>query len=156
MHPHSPRAVTKRSKKMRARRQGRIGRRNFRAGRRTKRGEILTFQVTGNTNSALFSAGPAIGSTGTLAYTLAANANGLATITINLKDDGGTTNGGVDTSASQTFTITVNAVNDAPSFTKGADQTVNNNAGAQSLTNWASSISAGPSNESSQTLSFQV
>ena len=34
-------------------------------------------------------------------------------------DDGGTANGGIDTSAAQTFTITVTAVNDAPSFIKG-------------------------------------
>src|SRR5204863_604585 len=112
--------------------------------------------ITGNTNTALFSAGPAVSSAGTLTYTPAADANGSATITTNLKDDGGTANGGVDTSASQTFTITVNAVNDVPSFTKGADQTVNNQAGAQSVPGWATNISAGPGNESSQTVTFQV
>ena len=47
-------------------------------------------------------------------------------------------------------------VNDAPSFIKGADQTVNEDAGAQSVTGWATAISAGPANESSQTVSFQV
>jgi predicted outer membrane repeat protein len=118
-------------------------------------GQTLTFQVTNNTNTSLFSAGPTISSTGTLTYTPAADANGSATITINLKDSGGTANGGVDTSASQNFTITVNSVNDAPSFTKGADQTVNN-AGAQTVANWATNISAGPANESGQTLTFQV
>jgi hypothetical protein len=118
--------------------------------------QVLTFQVTNNTNAALFSAGPAISSTGTLTYTAAANASGSATITINLKDDGGTANGGVDTSAAQTFIITVNSVNDAPSFTKGADQTVNNNAGAQSVTNWATNLSRGPADESAQALSFQI
>jgi hypothetical protein len=112
--------------------------------------------VTGNTNAALFSAGPAISSTGTLSYTPAANANGSATITINLKDSGGTANGGGDTSTAQTFIITVNAVNDAPSFTKGADQTVNNNAGLFTVPNWATAMSAGSANESAQTLTFQV
>jgi hypothetical protein len=68
---------------------------------------VLTFQVTGNTNPSLFSAGPAISSTGTLIYTPAANAGGTATITINLRDNGGTANGGVDTSPSQSFSITV-------------------------------------------------
>ena len=34
-------------------------------------------------------------------------------------DNGGTANGGIDTSVSQTFTITVNLVNTAPVFTKG-------------------------------------
>src|SRR5262249_8067287 len=62
----------------------------------------------------LFSAGPVITADGTLVYTPAANANGSATITLVLKDNGGTDNGGVDTSAAQTFTITVNPVNDAP------------------------------------------
>jgi Calx-beta domain-containing protein/Big-like domain-containing protein len=126
------------------------------AGPADESGQVLTFQVTGNTNAALFSAGPAISSTGTLTYTPAANANGSATITINLKDDGGTANGGVDTSALQTFTITVNAVNDAPSFTNGADQTVNENAGAQTVAGWATSLSRGPSDEAGQTLTFQV
>jgi hypothetical protein len=119
-------------------------------------GQTLTFQVTNNTNAALFSAGPAISSAGTLTYTVAANANGLATITINLKDNGGTANGGVDTSAAQTFTITVNSVNDVPSFTKGANQTVNEDAGAQTVNNWATSISPGPANESGQTVSFNI
>jgi hypothetical protein len=61
---------------------------------------------------------------------------------------------GVDTSASQTFTITVTAVNDAPSFTKGADPTVDEDAGAQTVNNWATAISRGPGDESGQTLTF--
>jgi hypothetical protein len=126
------------------------------AGPANESAQNLTFQITGNTNATLFSAGPAISSTGTLTYTPAANANGVADITINLKDDGGTANGGADTSASQTFGITVNSVNDVPSFTRGADQTVSNNAGAQSVANWATNISRGPANESGQTLTFQI
>ena len=81
---------------------------------------MLTFAITNNTNAALFSAGPAVsGTTGDLTYTPAANANGTATITLRLTDDGGTANGGVDTSPPQTFTIIVTPVNDAPSFTEG-------------------------------------
>jgi large repetitive protein len=118
--------------------------------------QTVTFQVTNNTNAALFSAGPAVSSTGTLTYTSAANANGTATITLVAKDDGGTANGGIDTSAPQTFVINVTAVNDAPSFTKGADQTVLENAGPQTVNPWATAISAGPPDESSQTLTFQV
>ena len=52
--------------------------------------------MTGNTNPTLFSAAPAISSTGTLTYTPAADASGTATIDVVLKDDGGTANGGVD------------------------------------------------------------
>jgi len=129
---------------------------NISAGPANESGQMVAFQATGNTNPALFGVAPAISSTGTLTYTPAANINGSAIITIVLKDNGGTANGGVDTSAPQTFTITVNAVNDAPSFTKGADQTVNEDAGPQSVTNWATNISAGPPNESSQTVTFQV
>jgi uncharacterized repeat protein (TIGR01451 family) len=119
-------------------------------------GQAVNFIVTNNTNTALFSAQPAISPTGTLTYTPAANATGAATITITLHDDGGTANGGQDTSAPQTFTITVNAVNDAPSFTKGPNQTVNEDAGAQTVPNWATAISAGPPDESGQAVNFIV
>src|SRR5690606_24980316 len=61
-----------------------------------------------------------------------------------------------NTSAAQTLTITVNAVNDAPSFVKGADQTVLEDAGAQSVPGWASAISPGPSDESGQSVSFAI
>jgi CSLREA domain-containing protein len=118
-------------------------------------GQTLTFQVTNNTNASLFSSGPAIDSTGTLTYTPAANANGSATITVVLKDSGGTANGGVDTSAPQTFNININAVNDAPSFTKGTDRTVNEDSGLQ-FVGWATNISAGAANESTQILTFQI
>src|SRR6185436_17964828 len=60
------------------------------------------------------------------------------------------------TSAPQTFSIVVASVDDAPSFTKGADQTVLEDAGAQTVVGWASGISAGPANESAQTVSFEV
>ena len=82
--------------------------------------------------------------------------NGLATVTVILKDDGGTANGGSDTFTTQTFTITVNAVNDAPSFVKGADQTVNEDATAQTVNGWATAISKGAANESTQVLTFGV
>ena len=45
----------------------------------------------------------------------------------------------------------VNAVNDAPSFTKGPDQTVAQDSGAHSVPGWATAISMGPANESGQT-----
>jgi hypothetical protein len=62
----------------------------------------------------------------------------------------------VDTSAAQTFTITVAAVNDAPAFTKGADQAVTEDSGAQVVAQWATNISAGPPDESNQSLNFIV
>ncbi|MDT4968617.1 MAG: large repetitive protein, partial [Acidobacteriota bacterium] len=80
-------------------------------------GQTVTFPVTANTNSGLFQTAPAIDSTGKLTYTPALNQNGTATITYHAHDTGGTAFGGVDNSADQQFTITVNAVNDAPTVT---------------------------------------
>jgi hypothetical protein len=125
------------------------------AGPNNEASQSLTFHVS-NDNNVLFSIQPAITSTGTLTYTPASDANGTATVTIILKDNGGTANGGVDTSASQTFTITVTPVNDAPSFTKGSNQTVLEDCGTQAIPGWATAISTGPANESGQTLTFPL
>jgi len=103
--------------------------------------QILTPTITNNNNS-LFSVQPSIDlTTGNLTYTPADDANGTAEVTVSLADDGGTANGGVDNSGNLTFNITVNAVNDAPSITLGSDQTVNEDAGAQTLAAWATGIS---------------
>ncbi|MFV2068617.1 MAG: hypothetical protein ACC645_16730 [Pirellulales bacterium] len=75
-------------------------------------GQTVEFTVTNNTSSDLFSTPPTITSDGTLTYEAAPDANGTARITVVLKDDGGTDDGGVDTSEPREFTITVNAVND--------------------------------------------
>ena len=211
----------------------------------------LAFTVT-NANNSLFSVQPAISASGVLTYTSASNATGSTTVSVVLADDGGTANSGDDTYATQTFTITVNAVDDAPtvanaiadftvledasnttkdytnvfadvddssisksvqsnnntdlvsasisgntltldyeanqygtatitvrgtsnsntvddafvvtvtavndepSFTKGSDQSVNEDAGAQTVSGWASSLSKGSGDPSSQSLSFTV
>jgi len=124
------------------------------AGPSDESGQVITFTLT-NDNSTLFAAQPALNPIGTLTFTPAANASGSATITVTLKDSGGTANGGVDTSASQTFQVTVTPVNDAPSFTAGSNQTVAEDAGAQTVNGWATSISPGP-NEVGQSLLFSV
>jgi hypothetical protein len=126
------------------------------AGPPDEAGQVVSFLITDNTNPSLFVAGPAVSSSGVLTYTPAADAHGTATITLVAKDDGGTANGGLDTSAPQTFTITVNAVNDAPSFTKGPDVTVLEDSGAHTIDPWATGISAGPTDESGQGVSFHV
>ena len=118
--------------------------------------QTLTFTVTNN-NNALFAAQPDIDpATGDLTFTPADNANGSATVTVVLSDSGGTLNSGVDATAPQTFTITVTPVNDAPSFTMGPDQETSEDAGAQTVFAWATNISAGPSDESAQTLTFTL
>jgi len=65
-------------------------------------------------------------------------------VTVRAHDNGGTANGGVDTSAGQTFTVTVTGVNDAPSFTVGPDQAAPEDSGAHTVNGFAGSISAGP------------
>lgn len=117
--------------------------------------QVLAFVVTGNGNPALFSTAPAVdAATGNLTYTPAANANGTANITLVLRDDGGTANGGSDTSAPQTFAITVGAVNDAPGFTGGSAASALESAGVQTFANFHTGISAGPADEAAQTLAF--
>jgi hypothetical protein len=49
-----------------------------------------------------------VSTNGTLTYTLASGASGTSTFDLRVQDNGGTANGGADTSAPQTFTITVN------------------------------------------------
>jgi Domain of unknown function (DUF4347) len=69
--------------------------------------QTATYQVVSNSNSAIFAVAPAIAPNGTLTYT-PSNIAGSATIGVLVKDNGGTANGGVDTSSIQTYTITVN------------------------------------------------
>lgn len=97
------------------------------AGPADEVGQAVSFLVS-NDDNALFSAQPAIDASGTLSYTAAADAYGSALVTVQAMDNGGTANGGVDTSAAQTFTITVNPVNDPPTVTNSviSYQTVGN------------------------------
>jgi predicted extracellular nuclease/methionine-rich copper-binding protein CopC len=85
----------------------------------------------------------------TVTLTPAANVNGAVNVTLTVTDPDGDT----DTSA---FTLDVTPVNDAPSFTKGANVNVAEDAGPQSIANWATAIAAGPANEAAQAVSFEV
>lgn len=115
--------------------------------------QILDFVVS-NSNPSMFAVAPAVLPSGTLEYTLAANANGVATITLYIHDNGGGVSPSVDASATQIFTITVTAKNDAPSFAKGANQAVTGSAPV-CVSGWATALSAGPAEEfTSQTVSF--
>ncbi|MEA3208376.1 MAG: large repetitive protein, partial [Chthoniobacter sp.] len=72
-------------------------------------GQNLDFIVTFD-HAELFAAGagPTISpTTGDLIYTPAPDASGTSTVKVMLHDNGGTSNGGIDTSAPQTFTISV-------------------------------------------------
>jgi Bacterial Ig-like domain (group 3)/Bacterial Ig domain len=90
-----------------------------------------------------------LNSDGSFGYTPVADFNGGDSFTYRTK-------AGSLTSNTATVTITVNPVNDAPSFTKGADQSVGAMAGPQTVSSWATALSAGPPDESGQTLSFET
>ena len=122
------------------------------AGPANEAGQLVNFLVSTN-NDALFSVLPAISADGTLTYTLANNTAGSATVSVRLHDNGGIADGGVDTSALQTFVIST--VNRAPSFVKGANQSVLEDAGAKTIVGWATGISAGLS-ELAQVVDFFV
>ncbi len=55
----------------------------------------------------LFAVLPSISNDGTLRFTPATDRNGIATVAVRVRDNGGTLNGGVDLSSSQNFSITV-------------------------------------------------
>src|SRR4029077_3005581 len=68
-----------------------------------------------------------------LKYKTVANANGSASLTWTIQDNGGTSNGGVDT-LTESQTITVNAVNDQPVRTAGTITPVNVNQNSSNST----------------------
>ena len=129
----------------------------IRPGPPDEAGQTVSFVVSSDRPS-LFAAGgqPAVTPAGTLTYTPAADASGTATVSVRAVDDGGTADGGSDTSAAQTFQIVVAPVNDVPGFTAGGDQSVLENAGPQSVPGWATAITSGPADEAGQVVSFAV
>ncbi|HWT14467.1 MAG TPA: hypothetical protein VN581_01690 [Patescibacteria group bacterium] len=90
-----------------------------------------------------------------LQFTPPADFFGDATLTITTDDLG---NSGTDGAKSDADSLTINVrpVNDAPSFTVGADQTVNADAGVQTVAAFATNLSPGPANESLQSIDFLV
>jgi VCBS repeat-containing protein len=91
-------------------------------------------------------------SNGSFTYTPDPDFNGTDSFTYQASDGRG------NVSAPATVTITVNAVNDAPGFTAGPAIEVSALATALGFTDdlWASGISAGPTDESGQAVTFQV
>lgn len=81
------------------------------------------------------------GTSRTVTVTPAANAFGSSTITVTVSDG--------DQQGQRTFLVTVNPVNDAPSFSTAGDVGFATGAasGIRQINGWASSISVGPGNE---------
>src|SRR6185369_3797463 len=80
--------------------------------------------------------------TGSLSYAPLADQYGTAVITVIVTDDGGTLNGGVNTTT-RTFAITVTPVNDAPTLNTIANPSaIPQSSGIQTVN--LSGITAGP------------
>jgi subtilisin family serine protease len=75
--------------------------------------------------------------------------NGTLTVRVTVSD-------GHLSSDTFSLSVTVTPVNDAPSFIKGPDIAVDEDAGPQTVASWATALSKGPANESGQTLHFVV
>jgi hypothetical protein len=88
---------------------------------------------------------------GQFTYVPNADTNGNDSFTFKVND-------GKADSAAATVSATINPVNDSPSFIKGDNLTVNKAEAGQpvSVSAWATHISAGPADESGQTLVFDV
>jgi hypothetical protein len=84
----------------------------------------------------------------TITVTPVANVSGSTTINI-------TVTNGLNQTESRSFVLTVNSVNDAPSFTKGPDVTSVGEVDVVAQ-NWATGMTKGPADEASQTLQFIV
>ena len=103
-----------------------------------------------SSSSGTWSITDAVNYPGEVTFTPAADFFGTATIQYTVED--------FDGNLSNTASISINVlpVNDEPSFTVGANQTICYSSSAQTVNGFATAISKGPSNESSQTVSFIV
>ncbi|MCB9875897.1 MAG: tandem-95 repeat protein, partial [Planctomycetaceae bacterium] len=112
--------------------------------------QTLSFNLTPTniTGNLAFVSGPAIdATTGALTFQTSPDANGTAVIEVVLVDDGGVSNGGVDRSPVQRFTLTVNPVNDMPLIVVDAslqNPAHDEDSGLVVITDWASSVLPGP------------
>ena len=107
--------------------------------------EIQTLTVTAVSSNPALIPNPTVSyasanSTGSLTFTPTSNASGTATITVTV-DDGQTQKNTI----TRSFTVTVNAVNQAPTLNALANLTLNQNAGSQTIN--LSGISTGGSGE---------
>jgi hypothetical protein len=111
--------------------------------------EIQTLTISATSSSTGLIPNPTVtysspNSTGTLTFTPVANASGTATITVTVNDGQPANN-----TFSQTFTVTVNPVNDTPTISSLNNLTINEGAGQQTVN--LSGITSGAANET-QTL----
>jgi VCBS repeat-containing protein len=87
---------------------------NISPGPPEESGQTARIETVSYDNPDLFTFPPFVDQFGTLKFISAPNAFGTSTVRIRARDNGGTANGGIDFSGTQSFTITVINVNDAP------------------------------------------
>lgn len=110
----------------------------------------LTFNMVSVQSSGSNTISPAIDANGDLTFTPGENVNGIFTVTISLSDDGMPS----QTSAEQTFTITIDPVNDPPAFTL-SEESVQLATGFET-TQINVLPEATPSDEVSQTVTYSI
>jgi len=113
----------------------------------------LTLSVTSTNTSLVPVSNIVIGGSGanrTISATPLPDANGITRITITVSDN----DPFFPKTASITFVLTVQAVNDPPSFTMGPNITAPKTPVTRYYANWATNISPGPANESFQSVTF--
>jgi hypothetical protein len=112
--------------------------------------QALHFKITDNTHPEYFTTTPIVTAQGDLHYTLAENAFGTAAMMLTLFDDGIENNA----STPKKFQIEILSVNDPPTFTKGPDIIIVEDAQNCQYDRWAKFVSPGADNESNQELTF--
>ncbi|MBT7377551.1 MAG: tandem-95 repeat protein, partial [Candidatus Marinimicrobia bacterium] len=92
--------------------------------------------------------------TGEVTIQSVANLYSITEFTITATDNGGVALDGID-NYTQNFTLNITSVNDVPSFVKGEDEPILEDAGLISKP-WATNISRGPADETPQELTFSI
>jgi hypothetical protein len=116
----------------------------------TQSAASYTVTVTGTTGNLSFTTAPAISTSGELTYEVAPDTNGTATVEVVGTDSGSGTTPDDNTSQTQTFTITVNAINDEPSAALAGDVVVAQDSGAFAQANFATFAPGGGTDEAGQ------
>lgn len=106
-------------------------------------GQATEFEILSNSNPDLFATPPQLAPDGQLTFATMADANGSASLEVVLRDDGGTQFNGIDTSPIVQLTITVEPVNDQPTFAIQGDVVVDLDAGAQLIPNFLTNFEPG-------------
>ena len=114
-------------------------------------GQVVFLRIVSASIDPEFFSSVTLTNTGTLSLTVVPNSNGNTSIDVYAIDDGGAR------SVTKKIYIHLLPVNDPPSFTKGPDILVSAmDAGPQTWPSWATNISPGPMEESTQTIHFEL